>query len=61
MEAASDGRLPTVRDWWEPIVFDVFEPDGRYLGQVSAPPIMVASHLYFATRDKGLICARPRK
>ncbi len=31
-------RLPTVRDWREPIMFDVFEPDGRYLGQVSAPP-----------------------
>ncbi len=37
-EADSDGRLPTVLDWWEPIVFDVFEPDGRYLGRVSAPP-----------------------
>jgi hypothetical protein len=38
--AAGDSRdqLPTVRDWREPIVFDVFEPDGRYLGQVSAPP-----------------------
>ena len=23
--------------WREPIVFDVFEPDGRYLGQVHAP------------------------
>ncbi len=31
-------RLPTVRDWRESIVFDVFEPDGRYLGQVNAPP-----------------------
>jgi hypothetical protein len=36
--AESRDRLPTVRDWREPIVFDVFEPDGRYLGQVSAPP-----------------------
>jgi len=34
----AEDRLPTVRDWREPIVFDVFEPDGRYLGQVSAPP-----------------------
>jgi hypothetical protein len=34
----SEDRLPTIRDWREPIVFDVFEPDGRYLGQVSAPP-----------------------
>ena len=24
-------------EWKEPVVFDVFEPDGRYLGQVSAP------------------------
>ena len=37
-EPDSGDRLPTVRDWREPIVFDVFEPDGRYLGQVSAPP-----------------------
>jgi hypothetical protein len=34
----SEDRLPTIRDWREPVVFDVFEPDGRYLGQVSAPP-----------------------
>ena len=34
----AEDRLPTIRDWREPIVFDVFEPDGRYLGQVSAPP-----------------------
>jgi hypothetical protein len=31
-------KLPTIRDWREPIVFDVFELDGHYLGQVSAPP-----------------------
>jgi hypothetical protein len=30
------GRLPR-RTWVEPIVFDVFEPDGRYLGPVRAP------------------------
>jgi hypothetical protein len=23
--------------WWEPVAFDVFEPDGRYLGMVRAP------------------------
>jgi hypothetical protein len=34
----SEDRLPRPRDWREPIAFDVFEPDGRYLGQVSAPP-----------------------
>jgi hypothetical protein len=37
-DAESEDRLPTIRDWSEPVVFDVFEPDGRYLGQVSAPP-----------------------
>lgn len=30
-------ELPSARDFVEPIVFDIFEPDGRYLGQVSAP------------------------
>ena len=35
--------------------------DIEWLGETSAPPIMVASHLYFATKDKGLICARPRE
>lgn len=34
-EAADDPADPAV--WKEPIVFDVFEPDGRYLGQVAAP------------------------
>jgi hypothetical protein len=29
-------RVPPPK-WREPVVFDVFEPDGRYLGQVSAP------------------------
>ena len=41
----SEDRLPTIRDWREPIVFDVFEPDGRYLGQVSAPPGFLMSPL----------------
>jgi hypothetical protein len=34
-EEADDPADPAV--WKEPIVFDVFEPDGRYLGQVAAP------------------------
>lgn len=37
-DAAAEDRLPTRRDWTEPLAFDVFEPDGRYLGQVNAPP-----------------------
>jgi hypothetical protein len=37
-DPGAEDRLPTIRDWREPIVFDVFEPDGHYLGQVSAPP-----------------------
>jgi hypothetical protein len=34
-EEADDPADPPV--WREPVVFDVFEPDGRYLGQVAAP------------------------
>jgi len=30
------GEIPT-RTWIEPVAFDVFEPDGRYLGMVRAP------------------------
>lgn len=29
-------RMPPLR-WREPVVFDVFDPDGRYLGEVRAP------------------------
>ena len=40
VEEAKDGRrggrLSPLR-WHEPTVYDVFEPDGRYLGQVRAP------------------------
>ena len=35
--------------------------DIEWLGAVSAPPVMAASHLYFATGDKGLVCARPKE
>jgi hypothetical protein len=34
-QEADDPSDPPV--WKEPAVFDVFEPDGRYLGQVAAP------------------------
>jgi len=30
------GEIPT-QTWVEPVAFDVFEPDGRYLGMVRAP------------------------
>jgi hypothetical protein len=32
-----DGEQREVRQWREPIAFDVFEPDGRYVGMVRAP------------------------
>lgn len=37
-EETSDrpGEIPT-QTWVEPVAFDVFEPDGRYLGMVRAP------------------------
>ncbi len=34
-EASSDPAKPA--SWSEPALFDVFEPDGRYLGQVQTP------------------------
>lgn len=36
-EHRDSNRMPPLR-WREPVVFDVFEPDGRYLGRVNAPP-----------------------
>jgi len=35
-ESAPDAPPPI--NWSEPIVFDVFEPDGTYLGEVRVPP-----------------------
>jgi hypothetical protein len=34
---AEDGRMPAVRKWREPVAFDVFQPDGRYVGRATAP------------------------
>jgi hypothetical protein len=34
-KASSDPSKPA--DWPEPVVYDVFEPDGRYLGEVTTP------------------------
>jgi hypothetical protein len=36
-DPAPDGRRRAVRRWREPVAFDVFEPDGRYVGRVLAP------------------------
>ena len=39
MSSASEyvsGAIPQLT-WVEPVAFDVFEPDGRYLGMVRAP------------------------
>lgn len=36
IEEADDRAIPEAR-WFEPVVFDLFEPSGRYLGQVDAP------------------------
>ena len=35
-EPERPGEVPE-QTWFEPVVFDVFEPDGRYLGVVKAP------------------------
>jgi hypothetical protein len=35
-ERDEPGAMPE-RTWFEPVAFDVFEPDGRYLGMVRAP------------------------
>ena len=37
-EQAVDPNRPPPITWREPIVFDVFEPDGTYLGAVHLPP-----------------------
>lgn len=48
-------RMPPQR-WRDPIVYDVFEPDGRYLGRVPAPPrtsfrTMRGDHIWGVQRD----------
>lgn len=53
------GRVPPAR-WREPVVFDLFEADGRYLGQVRAPegfslsptPVMRGDHVWAVVRDE---------
>jgi hypothetical protein len=36
-EAGTGARTFSIPTWREPVAFDVFEPDGRYLGEVQAP------------------------
>lgn len=55
--ARSDPMTPN--RWREPMVWDVFEPDGRYLGQVRAPasmarsprPLIIGDQVYAVMRD----------
>lgn len=41
--AEADGTRPSPSAWTEPVAFDLFEPDGRYLGEVTAPTGFLAS------------------
>ncbi len=58
VEDAKAGEQPPER-WREPVVFDVFEPDGTYLGQVRAPdgfqrrpsPIFRGDQVWAVVRD----------
>jgi hypothetical protein len=51
---------PTEQTWVEPIAFDVFEPDGRYLGMVRVPdgfstypqPVARGETLWAVVRDE---------
>jgi len=57
-EAARTGRTPL--RFTEPAAFDVFAPDGRYLGPVTVPPsfqtdpapIIRGDHVWAVTRDE---------
>jgi 6-bladed beta-propeller len=56
-DPSEDGTFPT--RWVSPTVFDVFEPDGRYLGSVTAPkwfspypePVFRGDYVWAVTRD----------
>jgi hypothetical protein len=57
---APPGEPPPPPVWTEPVVFDVFEPDGRYLGQVRAPegfqmsprPVLGESRVWAVVEDE---------
>ena len=53
---AQGGDGPPPRTWREPAVYDVFEPDGVYLGQVRLPPgaslsVRRGDHVWGVRRD----------
>jgi hypothetical protein len=55
-----DPNARPARRWREPVAFDVFEPDGRYLGMVTAPsgfstnptPVFGRDHVWAVVRDE---------
>lgn len=57
---ASDPGEDAAPAWRAPVIFDVFEPDGRYLGQVRAPdgfstyprPVFDGEHVWAVMRDE---------
>jgi hypothetical protein len=59
LDPVPDGAPPPPR-FREPVVFDVFEDDGRYLGRVEAPgdlgtfprPVMRGEHVWAVVRDQ---------
>lgn len=58
-EPGTDGEAP-IPEFREPVAYDVFEPDGRYLGRVQAPegfqtgpsPVMRGEHVWAIERDE---------
>ena len=55
---AQTGQRPRIPDpkWRQPLVYDVFEPDGLYLGRIKAPAkttfrAMRGDHVWAVTRD----------
>lgn len=51
-----DPRRPRVAKWRDPVVYDVFDPDGSFLGRVAAPPrttleTMRGDHVWAVARD----------
>jgi hypothetical protein len=59
-EAGTGTRAFSIPTWKEPVAFDVFEPDGRYLGEVQAPegfqtwpePIFRGDTVWAAVEDR---------
>jgi hypothetical protein len=59
-EPGPHGRKRAVRKWREPVAFDLFEPDGRYVGRVRAPmgvsmhpnPVIRGDTVWAVVRDE---------